>query len=47
MADKKLIILQLLTILEEETDKDHMINAEELAERLECNRKTIYANVRP
>ena len=45
MADKKLIILQLLTILEEETDKDHMINAEELAERLECNRKTIYANV--
>ena len=45
MADKKTIILQLLNILQEETDQDHIIDATELGERLECNRKTIYANV--
>ena len=45
MAEKKTIILQLLKILQEETDQNHTINAQQLAERLECNRKTIYANI--
>ncbi len=45
MAEKKTIILQLLDILLEETDRDHILDANKLGERLECNRKTIYANV--
>ena len=45
MADKKTIILQLLKILQEETDQNHTLNAQQLADRLECNRKTIYANI--
>lgn len=45
MAEKKTIILQLLKILQEETDRDHIIDATKLGERLECNRKTVYANV--
>ena len=45
MAEKKTIILQLLKILQEETDRNHILNAQQLSERLECNRKTIYANI--
>lgn len=49
--NEKLKILYLMKILLEETDKDHMYNAVELAELLEkrydisCNRKTVYADV--
>ncbi len=49
--NEKLKILYLMKILLEETDKDHLYNAVELAELLEtrydihCNRKTVYSDV--
>lgn len=51
MAEEKLKILYLMRILLEDTDKDHILNAIELSERMEkryslpCNRKTIYSDV--
>ena len=51
MAEEKLKILYLMKILLRDTDKDHILNAEQLCRRLEveyemtCNRKTIYADI--
>lgn len=51
MAEEKMKILYLMKILLEDTDKDHILNAIELSERMEsryalpCNRKTIYSDV--
>ena len=45
MAEKKIKILYLLKLLQEETDKNHTLDATEISQRLECNRKTIYSDV--
>ena len=51
MADEKLKILYLMKVLLEETDKEHTLNASELADRMElrfrsgANRKTIYGDI--
>ncbi len=45
MAEKKIKILRLLKVLREETDKNHILDATQLGERLECNRKTIYSDI--
>lgn len=51
MAEEKLKILYLMRILLRDTDKDHILNAEQLCKKLEaeyemtCNRKTIYADI--
>lgn len=46
MNEKKSnICLELLTILQKETDSDHILNAQTLADRIGCGRKTIYANI--
>ncbi len=51
MAEEKLKILYLMKILLDETDKDHILNASELCDRMQaryslpCNRKTIYGDV--
>ena len=47
MADEKLKILYLMRILMEETDKEHVLSANELAARMDitCNRKTVYTDI--
>ena len=51
MAEEKMKILYLMKILLEETDRNHILNAVELSERmasrydLPCSRKTIYGDV--
>ena len=51
MADEKLKILYLMQILLDETDKDHVLSATDLASRMDhlyhitCNRKTVYTDV--
>ena len=51
MAEEKMKILYLMKILLEDTDKDHILNASELCERMQsryslpCNRKTIYSDM--
>ena len=51
MAEEKMKILYLMRILLEETDQDHILNAEQLCQKMEsrysltCNRKTIYSDI--
>ena len=51
MADEKLKILYLMQILLDETDKEHVLSATDLASRMDhlyhitCNRKTVYTDV--
>ena len=51
MAEEKLKILYLMKILLEDTDKDHILSASGLCDRLQsrysldCNRKTIYGDL--
>ena len=51
MAEEKLKILYLMKILLEDTDKEHILNASELCDRMQsrysmaCNRKTIYGDM--
>ena len=52
MAEEKLKILYLMKILLEDTDKDHILSASGLCDRLQsrysldCNRKTIIPEMR-
>ncbi len=53
MADEKMRILYLMKILLDETDKDHILDAIQLGQRMEArynvkgtNRKTIYADIK-
>ncbi len=51
MAEEKMKILYLMKILLEDTDKEHILNASELCDRMQsrysmaCNRKTVYSDV--
>ena len=51
MAEEKMKILYLMKILLEDTDREHILNASELCDRMQsrysmaCNRKTIYGDV--